>query len=533
MVSEFEIEIGNYRCFSGAGAVKLRIAGNRIAIVGPNNGGKTTVLRLFMELSSLFEALLGRDLPNCTSGQPFQAYPQHVSDVADIVPRPTSGPTQIRIGLLSPEPANDQLSWVSAELVAAENGMWKAAYGTRLQHLESGRRLDRSPILHFRTGSSETQIDPRPLQSLLPLFQDAMFIPAGRVAVGPGEHGVFGKLATGAAFVSRWSSMSAGSASKRRASARQVERTLARIFGWSNLSIRVSPDQSTLIVEPDDGSFDIRDMGTGFQQFFQMLANVAWCAPSILLIDEPEAGLHAAMQSEVLNTLAELTTSGTVIFATHSLGLARTSADDLYVARRSGGVHTFAPIQSHPALPALLGEVNFSSYPDLGYRCLLLVEGIADVRVFRELLKKWHIDHLVVCLPLGGGEFITLADRSHELAEVQRTAGNAKVLAIIDSEREQLEGPPSEDHAAFAQQCAAQRPPIECHILERRSLENYLSSKGAAALGRSAPLGPVDKVGGRFKKTQNWKGFQTMTRADFDGTDLGRFLDQLAQDLAD
>ena len=55
--------------------------------------------------------------------------------------------------------------------------------------------------------------------------------------------------------------------------------------------------------------------------------------PAYVLIDEPELNLHPSLQLDFLTTLAGYTSAG-ILFATHSLGLARAGAEQIYSVRR-------------------------------------------------------------------------------------------------------------------------------------------------------------------------------------------------------
>jgi energy-coupling factor transporter ATP-binding protein EcfA2 len=65
-----------------------------------------------------------------------------------------------------------------------------------------------------------------------------------------------------------------------------------------------------------------------------LMINVLIRRPSLLLIDEPETGLHASLQLDLLTTLAAYCDSG-VLFATHSVSLARAAADRIYTVSPS------------------------------------------------------------------------------------------------------------------------------------------------------------------------------------------------------
>jgi predicted ATPase len=49
-----DIELKNYRCFPAENSARLSLGRSRIAVIGINNAGKSTLLRSFYELRNLY-----------------------------------------------------------------------------------------------------------------------------------------------------------------------------------------------------------------------------------------------------------------------------------------------------------------------------------------------------------------------------------------------------------------------------------------------------------------------------------------------
>src|SRR5262249_7958106 len=155
-------------------------------------------------------------------------------------------------------------------------------------------------------------------------------------------------------------------------------------------------------------------------------------APTLILIDEPELHLHPALQPKFLTLLSSYSTHGTM-FATHSVGLARTAATNIYAFTRKDGcsiVHAFGDPKSYGEL---LAEMNFSAQREMGYEAVLLVEGPTEVTVMMQFLRMLGKDARVVAVPLFGRNMIT-RDRIAQLGEMRRLAQRCYVL--LDSERD-------------------------------------------------------------------------------------------------
>jgi hypothetical protein len=198
--------------------------------------------------------------------------------------------------------------------------------------------------------------------------------------------------------------------------------------------------------------------------------------------------LHGGLPLQAaFTTLASYTREG-VLFATHSIGVARAAADWIYAIRKAQGHgNEVTPLEASSRLWELLGEMSFSGSRELGFRRVLLVEGPTEIKTMQQFLRQLEKDHLVVLLPLGGKSMID-GSREAELAEMKRICDDVRVL--IDSERAVPEAPLEPNRQVFVGLCA--RLSIPCHVLERRATENYLSDRAVKKVWRERcrALGP-------------------------------------------
>lgn len=168
--------------------------------------------------------------------------------------------------------------------------------------------------------------------------------------------------------------------------------------------------------------------------------------------------------------------------------------------------------------------MSFGGYQDLGFNKLLLVEGPTDIKTFQQFLRLYKKDHEVIILPLGGNNFIN-ANAEEQLLEIGRISSD--VSAVIDSERNGPGGPLSPNRRAFVDLCG--KVGIDCHVLNRRSTENYLSDSAIKKIKgpTHSALGECQELGAAFAKwgkSENWRIAREMTRDELDATDLGEFL---------
>jgi AAA domain, putative AbiEii toxin, Type IV TA system len=380
----------------------------------------------------------------------------------------------------------------------------------------------------FRHGSPSAPIVTiAPVLELFPVLSRILYLGPFRNAVNVGGSGDYYDIQIGQPFITNWKTLKTGNLKKQSEATYKLTDDIRRIFGFESLDINASDDGQNLQLMIDGKSYKQSEIGSGLIQFILVLVNAAIRRPSYILIDEPELNLHPSLQVDFLTTLASYAEHG-VLFATHSLGLARAISDRVYSVRKVGRdsreVRDFTGTR---ALAEFLGELGFNAYQDLGFETVLLVEGPTDVTFVQQLLRLYGKEHKVVLLPLGGRSMIN-AGSEMQLAEITRIS--QKVYALIDSERTGPGVALAADRQSFVETCSKLK--IPCHVLERRATENYLSehaireakSDKYRAIGHYEPLGATGPAWG---KEENWRIARFMTVDDLKGTDLGAFLEQL------
>jgi hypothetical protein len=276
----------------------------------------------------------------------------------------------------------------------------------------------------------------------------------------------------------------------------------------------------------DGRVFRLDELGSGLSQFILVLGNVAAKNPAYILIDEPELNLHPILQVAFLTTLGSYAQNG-VVFATHSIGLAR-AAHSIYACRRiKQGESKMSLYERMPRLSEFLGELSFGGYRELGFDKVLLVEGLNDVTTLQQFLRLYGRDHSILVLHLGGAALIN-AGREAELAEIMRIS--ADISALIDSELEAAEAELSPDRQAFVENCTKLR--IKCKVLDRRAIENYFTDRAVKKIkgDKYRALAPFERLGQitpAWAKQENWRIAREMSLEELNGTDLGAFLASL------
>jgi ABC-type cobalamin/Fe3+-siderophores transport system ATPase subunit len=508
-----EVSVKNYRCFGEQSPARLSLNRGITALIGSNNSGKSTLLRLFYEFRPLFEKLShdvdttaalfeqGLPLPPLKAVQdPWKIF--HRDSQGDLVisvriaraggfdETAVSGPDEVHIAISHKNfhcharvGANQGKAAPVDNVIFLEK--WRKVFQSLFRSLYIGpfRGLDEN-LLYGQGGD----LDPNQQfkQQVLELIRE-----------DNGIHRVCEEIKT--------------------------------LFRFKDFDIRVNKDPAQhLEFYINHTLTPVEELGSGLGQTLMILLRAQIHHPDYIFIDEPEAHLHASLQADFITTLSGFARVA-MIFASHNVGLAKIAGDRTYSIHRDANNQTSVITKFNPdiRLSEMVGEAGFSAQQIEGCTKVLLVEGPTEIRAIRQILRKMNAEHQIVLIPLGGGSMIT-ANRDDELREITRICND--VYCLIDSEKPHANSPIAPDRLAFKASC--EKVGINCHILERRAFENYLGEKAIQHYyGKSArALGPYDDLrkNPTWHKVYNWKIARDMPLGDFEQNDLGKFLKKVA-----
>lgn len=536
---DIELTIKNYRCFSDDNPARFRIKPGFTAFIGINNSGKSSLLKFFYEFRDLFRILSSSNIiasssegwqrtPLITSlGGNLQAFafPSEITDNDEVFCNANNRDIQIQIRLTPNRGTEQKPIQLDITVPRGSTPSWTCK-------MYLGNREVPSDNLSFKENrlfqGSELVTDLSAVLNACEVFSSMLYIGAFRNAINVGADRSYYDIPVGQAFISQWNAWKTGPTKKPHEIAFQIEEDIAKIFEYPRLEILSSTDGQRLIMMINGKSYKVSELGSGLTQFFLVITSVAmrYPPPSFILIDEPEINLHPSLQLDFLTRLTSYARHG-LIFATHNIGLARTSADQIYTLRRNtDSLSEINDYDSTPRLAELLGELSYEAYKERGFDKILLVEGPSDLRVIQQFLRLYGKEHDITLLQMGGGQLIK-ANAKTELEEIQRISHNISV--IIDSERTKPDTQLKPDRAAFVAVCESLN--IQCHVLERRALDNYLSDRAVKEYkgNNYRALEPYDLLKGphMWDKANNWRIAGIMTEEELDETDLGKFLKSL------
>ncbi len=535
---DIELTIKNYRCFSDDKPARIDIKPGFTAFLGINNSGKSSLLRFFYEFRHLFRMLSSTGivssvnqfqrtaLVECLNGsyQNF-SFPSEILDVEEVFCNANDRNMQIQLRFTS----TGRTGQVPLRLDVT---IQRPTSSCTCKLFLDGREMPPGN-LYWRENclyrENELVTDLSDLLKICELFASMVYLPSFRNTINVGTSAIYYDIPVGQGFISQWNTWKTNSPKRLQEKAYQVQEDLAKIFNYKKLEINASPNGERLHFIINGKSYKNSELGSGLTQFFLVLATAALRdpLPSFILIDEPEINLHPSLQLDFLTRLTSYASHG-ILFATHSIGLARSSSERIYSVRRNADdLSEVADYNSTPRLAELLGELSFAGYKELGFDKILLVEGPTEVKTIQQFLRLYKIDHQIVLLPMGGFQMIN-ADAEVQLEEIKRISEN--VFALIDSERSAQGEELEPKRAAFKELCDNAR--IRCHVLEHRAIENYF------------PEDAIKKVKGddyhaleayeqfkshcpKWAKSENWQIAREMVPEDLDNTDLGEFLKSL------
>lgn len=530
---QIEITIKNYRCFPNSNPATILLQKGFTSFVGVNNSGKSTLLKFFYEFRHIFQILSSpNNFSNVLNGN-FQSFnfPSSISDVDEIFCNTNNHDLQIQIRYTYTTVEKEQ----NSELIPGRFDILITrgiSHFTSEIYLATGKLKLKPIIAHngIALVGTTLRLDGHPKVELSGVIQtfktlsDILYIGPFRNAINvmPGEN--YYDIQVGKQFIDAWQRWKTGTKKRENEAIIKLTDDIKNIFDYAELEINSSDTSDDLKVSINKKSYKLSELGSGIAQFILVLANAIIKQPSYILIDEPELNLHPSLQLDFLTTLGSYATEG-VLFATHSIGLARASGDKIYSIRKVvDGESEISDFEATQHFSEFLGELSFTAYKELGFDKVLLVEGTTDVKTIQQFLHIHKIDHKIMLLPMGGSSLIN-SSSEHELAEITRISGS--IFALIDSELNKSNADLKPERAEFVEICG--RLGIDCHCLVRRATENYLTDSAVKKIKGDKYRAlehyeKLDEISPNWSKHENWKIAREMTLDDLKGTDLGEFI---------
>jgi putative ATP-dependent endonuclease of OLD family len=229
-------------------------------------------------------------------------------------------------------------------------------------------------------------------------------------------------------------------------------------------------------------SIDVRERGSGVGSLLLLSMMQAYVDLQVgegymLLFEEPGNFLHPAAERKMLDALRSIADSGgQVMITTHSQVFIDNRADaEMYITRRDSGVTSFEHIEED-AFKAV-DEIGARNSDILQSDFVIYVEGPSDVKVLEALseayVEDWN-EHNITIQHLGG----TGNMRHCEPAKLKKI--NRNFAFLFDSDKKAADDDLKGEVQSIKEKSA--REGIDCHVLERREIENYYHPDAIAAV---------------------------------------------------
>jgi len=405
-----------------------------------------------------------------------------------------------------------------------------ASMGGQITAIANGEQISLKPQIGQNQPISVTEqaLDLSLLKEASKMIADCVYYGPFRGVVGSGQNDY--DLSLGEAFVKQWHEFKSGNNRENNRKSAVLTEVIRDMLGVKSLDINAIPDRTSLQLMINGQSYRIDEIGTGISQVILLLAHAALKSPPYIFIDEPELNLHPSLQLRVMEALGVLAKHG-VVFTTHSLGLARSMGEHLYSVTMNpdDGTGHVSLYDKTRDLGLLLGEMGYSTYKELGFEKILLVEGVTDVLTMGQFVRQLNGQKNVVILPLGGASLIN-GNREPELTEVQRICTDVSV--VIDSEKSSPDDALSPNRTAFVKVCEGLG--VKSHVLKYRAIENYFTDDAIQRVKgeKYKALEPYQLLKDAdlpWNKSDNWQIAREMNKDGLEA-DFLEFLTELCEE---
>lgn len=263
------------------------------------------------------------------------------------------------------------------------------------------------------------------------------------------------------------------------------------------VSERTEDDVATLNYREYGRMLDILYTGSGLKHFIDIIVKATLSQASVVLIDEPEMGLHPSLQREMLSYFHELAqTKGVQFFlATHSpLFLLDANKVRAFRVQNRWGKRAAFPL-SQEKLHMIWGDLGIHPGDLFQNDIVLLVEGQNDVIFFEHVIHELYQEEFknvaIGVVQYGGDAALGIISDKINVSNI--VPGKTYRLWIRDRDARPDEKPDA-NSTKFLN--ALKKYDEICHILDQREMEFYYSEAVhvAAQQGDSAKESAIREI---------------------------------------
>lgn len=253
------------------------------------------------------------------------------------------------------------------------------------------------------------------------------------------------------------------------------------------ISDRTEDDIATINYREYGRTFDVIYAGTGIKHFVDIFVKATLSQASVILIDEPEMGLHPSLQRELLTHFSELVEDKKMQFfiATHSpVFLADPNKVTVFCVQNRSGERSACSIPRE-SLHTMWGDFGFRPGDLLQNDIVLMVEGQSDVIFFEDVIHRLYQKEFknvaVGVVQYGGSAADGIIKGTINVSNI--VPGHTYRLWIRDRDAPPDDEEPSRNNTKFKN--ALERGDEICHILHKREIEFYIPEAACVAAQQS------------------------------------------------
>jgi len=237
---------------------------------------------------------------------------------------------------------------------------------------------------------------------------------------------------------------------------------------------RTERDIATVAYEEYGRTLDILYAGGGLKHFLDILIKTTFSQAKVVLLDEPEMGMHPDLQRKFMSYLERLSREKGLQFfiSSHSpVFLASSDSANLYRVTNKTGRREVLPVPNG-AVYTLWGDLGIRPSDLLQNDIVLFVEGQSDVIFLEHVVSTLYADDLkevsVGVVQYGGDAALGIIDGRIKVANIGSAQGYCLWTRDKDSE---VGAPPSPASTKFAE--ALEEAGQACYIWKKRAIEFY------------------------------------------------------------
>src|SRR5665213_1082305 len=258
------VTLKNYRPFSDESPAVFTLGAKFVAIVGPNNAGKSALLRFFYEFRPIFlELSTVNGLGNALRSKGFSARPQ-VVDPQEVFH--THNDRRLQVEIEDParyESGSLPTSISRVVLTLRRNGSAEVeAFDAR------GTVESVPPIIYGTEVSGDSKLLPASqefvtrferIRAIFEMLSDTIYAGPFRNAITVTADKPYFDLSVGTAFITEFDAWKSGAVGEYRLRVRRIIEMIRDAFGLKDLGVSTSSSNETFLVDLDGGSYTLSE----------------------------------------------------------------------------------------------------------------------------------------------------------------------------------------------------------------------------------------------------------------------------------